>query len=663
MSKRKSPKSFKKQATRKRENPQAHEQRITTRAQALGPAWVGLLAAALGFVLYLNTFGHIYCLDDYSVIKENWVTQGGLKNIGTMFSTEYRYGAWNSPGSLYRPLSLLIFSLQWQLSPDNPFVGHFMNALMYGLSGWVLWITWRRVLSDYHPILPALAVLFFMAHPVHTEVVANIKSLDEILALLFCTLSLYSIWRYLEKENKNWMVLAVASYTFALFSKESSITFLAIFPLTLWFFSGQSLGKIARISLLFLAPALIFLLIRHQVLSAQEYQERYSPLDNFIVAAKDKGTQLASAFMMCGRYLQTLIVPHPLISDMGYPQMKPVNFGDWRALAGFFVYAGMFIWALIKLPKKHFLAFAILLYLIAFSLFSNVLILIGTSYGERVLYAPSLGFALALAWLFTTIFKLKKEPDQSASAQLLNPNGKGALVWGLAGIILLAYSIKTISRNPAWYTSYTLYKADIDNSPNCAKLNYHMGIETVKEGMDEDAGLVTDTVWVNKAIGYYSRAIELYPSYHDAFGSRGLAYFRLGQHYQGLKQFPQAGAKYDRAYADYQKALKHRPNDDKVLSNLGFIYFIRNQLDSAEVVYRRSIDINPRFIDARRNLGAVLAMKKQFPEAIQQWEEGLKFEPENPTLLQYIGSAYKDMGQPEKAKPWLDRAAAAQKQQ
>lgn len=663
MSKRKSTKPSQKQAFRKRGQEPALSRQTSGSGGpvATGPAWVGLLAAALGVVLYMNTFGHIYCLDDYSVIKENWVTQGGLKNLGTMFSTEYRYGAWNSPGSLYRPFSLLIFSLQWQLSPDNPAVGHIMNAIMYGLSGWVLWITWRRVLAGYHPIIPALAVLFFMAHPVHTEVVANIKSLDEILALLCCTASLYGIWRYLERENKNWLVMAVAMYTVALFSKESSITFLAIFPLTLWFFTDRPLGQIVRIAALFLAPAVIFLLIRHQVLAAQAYEERYSALDNFIVAAKDRASQLASAFMMCGRYLKTLVLPHPLVSDLGYPQMKPVTFGDWRALVGFFTYGGMFVWALLNLRKKHFLAFAILFYLVTFSLFSNVLMLIGTSYGERVLYAPSLGFTLALAWIFAAVFKLKKEENTPATVQLRNPNGKGALVWGLAGIVLLGYGVKTVLRNPAWYTSYTLYKADISKSPNCAKLNYHMGIETIKEGMNEDTGQITDTTWVNKAIDYYSHAIELFPTYHDAFGSRGLAYFRLGQHFQGQNNLNQAAAKYDLAYTDYQRALKHRPNDDKVLSNMGFIYFIRQQLDSAEVVYRKSIAINPRFIDARRNLGAVLAMKKQFPEAIEQWQEGLKYEPENPTLLQYIGSAYNDMGQPEKAQPWLERAAAAQK--
>jgi protein O-GlcNAc transferase len=116
---------------------------------------------------------------------------------------------------------------------------------------------------------------------------------------------------------------------------------------------------------------------------------------------------------------------------------------------------------------------------------------------------------------------------------------------------------------------------------------------------------------------------------------------------------------YKKAFDDYQIALKHRPNDAKVLSNMGYIYFMQGNLEKAEEVYRNSIKYDPRFVDARRNLGAVMAMKKQFPAAIEQWQEALKYDPNNGTLLFYIGSAYKDMGQMEKAQPWLDRAKAA----
>lgn len=360
-------------------------------------------------------------------------------------------------------------------------------------------------------------------------------------------------------------------------------------------------------------------------------------LDNFIVGAANQGEKLASAFMMCGRYLWTLLVPHPLIHDMGYPQTKAVTFADWRALLGFLVYLGMGVWALFNLKKKHFLSFAILFYLITFSLFSNVLITIGTSYGERLLYVPSLGFAFAVAYLFCKIFKIN---DLS---QIWNPNGKGAVLWGAAGILLAAYSVKTIVRNPAWFDSGTLYAADIVHSPNCAKLNYHLALEQTKKGLEEASSTVTDSTWVLKGIDTYSNAIRLYPQYHDAYGSRGLAYFRL--------------KKYDQAFNDYQQSLKYRPGDAKVLSNMGFIYFLRNQLDDAEKVYRESIKSDPRFVDARRNLGAVLAMKKNFPAAIEQWEVALEFDPQNATLLNYIGSAYRDMGQPEKGQPYLDKAA------
>jgi tetratricopeptide (TPR) repeat protein len=605
-----------------------------------GAIWVGLAAAALGFLLYFNTLGHDYTLDDFSSIKENWVVKGGLKNIGIIFSTEYRYGSWSSPGSLYRPIPLTMFAFEWQLAPEKPFLMHLMNVLCYALTGWVMWVTWRRVLAAHPPVLAALAVLLFMAHPIHTEVVANIKSRDEILALLFANAALYAIWRYLEHSKAAWLVGAMLAYAAAMFSKEGVITFLAVFPLAIWFFSDKPLSTNLRVLAMMVVPAAIFLLIRQKVLAGQAYSEVYSILDNFLVGAKNSGERLASAFMMCGLYLWKLIVPHPLVCDMGYPQMKPVGFGEWRAVLGFLAYLGMGLWALFNIPRKHPVAFAILYYLATFSIFSNVFLLIGTSYGERLQYAPSFGFTFALAWL---ICKLLKINDLN---QIWNPNGKGATLWAVAGFILAAYSIMTISRNHAWYNSASLYAADLPNSPNCAKLNYHNALEQVRLGMDEKTSTVKDKAQVEHGVACYTRCIELYPEYHDAYGSRGLAYFRLGQ--------------YDKAFDDYQVSLKYRPNNAEVLSNMGYIYFMRNQLEKAEESYRKSVQYDPRFVDARRNLGVALVMKKDFEGAIAQWKEGLKYatSPNNAILYFYIGSAYRDKGEPEKSTEWFERAYA-----
>jgi protein O-mannosyl-transferase len=603
--------------------------------------WFGWIAALLGAVLYANTLNHTYVLDDYSIIKSNWLVQGGLKNLGTIFSTEYRFGSWNSPGTLYRPLSVAIFALQWQLAPDQPWLGHFTNIVAYGLTGLVLWTTWRRILIDQPVLMTALAVLFFMAHPVHTEVVANIKSLDEILALLFSTLALYGIWRYMDTDKTSWLVGAMGLFFLGLLSKEGAFMFILIFPLALWFFTKRDLSEVLRIGGLMLIPAVIFLIVRHKVLSSQVAgsKEIYSVLDNFIVEAPNKLSAFASACMMCGRYLYALVFPHPLVSDLGYPQYKAVTFSDWRAWAGLLPFAAMTIWAFANVARRHFMSFAILFFLLNFALYSNVLFLIGTSFGERLLYTPSLGFAFMLAWGLTQIFKIPEDQQKSLRAAL------SPALMGVAGVILALYSFKTIQRNPDWYNSNSLYEADILQSPHCAKLNYHRSLEIVQKGMDEKTGVVFDTSWVRKAIASYDTTVNLYPTYHDAYGSRGVAYFRLGD--------------FDQAMRDYRRSLRHRGGNATVLSNMGFIYLNKlNRPDSAEYIYRQAILYDPRFADARRNLGAVLAMQGRFPEAIKEWQEGLKYEPKSAVLHFYIGSAYRDNHQPDKAQPWLDKAAA-----
>lgn len=607
------------------------------------PSWLSFLMVALGILLYSNTLWHDFTLDDFGAIKENWIVKAGFKHWDLLWSTEYRYGSWASPGSLYRPLTLAMFSIEWQLM-QGPMIGHLFNILYYGLTGWVLWITWRRILSEYPWTLAAATTLLFLAHPVHTEVVANIKSRDEIISLLCSMSALYFLWNYFDSERKKWLYVAAGVYGLGMFAKESGITFLAIFPLTIWFFGKRSLGETIRISALFLVPVALYLLIRYKVLSAQPYQEVYSILDNFIVGAKDKASELASAFMMCLLYLKALVWPHPLVSDMGYPQMKPVPFSDWRAIVGFGVYAGMGIWALLNIGKRHLLSYAILFYLITFSLFSNVLMLIGTSYGERLLYAPSWGYALGLAWLLE---KIAGKLEQTKAGKT-----SSAAFWTVISLVVVAFAFKTVSRNAAWKDSYSLYEADYPTSPNCAKLNYHRALEINNNGMDEDKNNVINPKMIEDAIKAYNRTIELYPEYHDAYGSRGLAYFRLQQ--------------YENAFKDYQVALKYRPNDAKVLSNMGYIYFLRAQrpgnqlalteLDSAENVYRRAIQFDPRFVDARRNLGAVLAMKRQFPKAIIEWKEGLKYEPNSAILHFYVGAANCDMGDPVNATPWMEKA-------
>ncbi|MEM9023143.1 MAG: hypothetical protein AAGB22_05350, partial [Bacteroidota bacterium] len=127
------------------------------------------LVALLGFVLYANTLGHGYVLDDFSVIKDNKIVQQGSDALGTIFSTSYREGYWSKPGSLYRPLTLSMFALEWELAPDNPALSHWINVLLYAVDGGLLFLLLARWSPPGRVIFPLIISLLFIAHPLHTE--------------------------------------------------------------------------------------------------------------------------------------------------------------------------------------------------------------------------------------------------------------------------------------------------------------------------------------------------------------------------------------------------------------------------------------------------------------------------------------------------------------
>ncbi|MEO1262278.1 MAG: tetratricopeptide repeat protein [Bacteroidota bacterium] len=600
---------------------------------------IALGIAFFGFLLYANTLSHGYVLDDFSQIKENYVTKQGLEGIGTQWTTHARYGYRPGPGELYRPIPMSMFSLEWEIAPDTPALSHFINVLLYALTGAILFLTLARIWKKYDILFPLLTTLFFMAHPVHVEVVANIKSRDEIVMFLMCILTLNFLWRNLEKENLKWLVAAYISYLIALFSKENAVTFLAIFPLFIYFFSDKKLNKIIAWIAPLVVLAGVFILIRSQVIGAFGNPGEVSVLDNFIVGATDSGTKLATSFMILGKYLWTLILPHPLCSDYGYNQILLTGFGDWRVLLSVLVWFGLGIFALMKLGKKNIWSFIILFFIINFSIFSNLIITIGTSFGDRLLYSASPAFAMALTVLLMKLFKEKMQSKNAAvNFSTIFQNKK---IWAVAGAVLILYSFKTIDRNTAWKDSYTLYETDIETAPNSAKLNYHYGLELIQKGNNSSTDPEKRS-WYAKAKAQFQKATEIYSVYPDAFAQLGLSFYREKNYQEALK--------------NYEIALEYRPQFALVHSNMGTLYNEMGDQAKAEEMYRIAVKEDPRMIDALRNLGAINAMQGEWPEAIKWFTEALKYDPENALLNKYLGTAFKDSGQPEKGQPYLQKA-------
>jgi tetratricopeptide (TPR) repeat protein len=597
-----------------------------------------ILIGVLAFLIYSNTLGHQYTLDDFSAIKDNYVTQKGVEGIPTIFKTHYRYGYWNSPGELYRPFTLAMFALEWEIAPDSPFIGHLMNVIFYALTGALLFVFLAQIFKGYSLLLPFFAALIYVSHPVHVEVVANIKSRDEIMAFLGCLGAVFGLWNYWKGGKMKWLIIGLMSYFIAMFSKENAITFLAIFPLVGYFFSKKSLKEILPICALFLIPVVVYLSVRQGVIGNVLRAKETVALDNVLYATESSMEQFATAILLLGKYLWTLIFPHPLGSDFGYNQIPITDFSDWRVLLSGLVHLGLLGYAIKGLKTKKIESFAILFYLINFSIFSNIFIKIGSSFGDRFLYVASLGFAIGVVAVF---MKLMKVNLHEKGQNILNLVKKNIPFSGIMGVIILLFCAKTMSRNTVWYDSYSLYAADIKNAPNSAKLNYHYALETAKKGDDEkDPNRKKERY--TEAKKYLNKAIEIYPQYHDAYGRLGLTYYYEKNPSEALK--------------NYELSIKYKPNNATVYSNMGTLYFEQQNYQKAIESYEKAVQIDPRFVDGWRNLGSINAMTKNFPQAIQAFRKGLEIEPENAILNFYLGQSLRDSGNSSEGKVYLDKA-------
>jgi len=74
----------------------------------------------------------------------------------------------------------------------------------------------------------------FTAHPIHTEVVANIKGRDEIMTLFFSLAATLFVWRAVDRRSWPLAFGGAALFFLGLLSKENAITFLAVVPILLY---------------------------------------------------------------------------------------------------------------------------------------------------------------------------------------------------------------------------------------------------------------------------------------------------------------------------------------------------------------------------------------------------------------------------------------------
>ena len=178
-----------------------------------------------------------------------------------------------------------------------------------------------------------------------------------------------------------------------------------------------------------------------------------------------------------------------------------------------------------------------------------------------------------------------------------------------------------------------------------------------------------DQGYFNKAIRSFKRALEIEPGFTDSSIGLSIILNDLGRYEEGQKVFDEARTmlavknkagdpslneklatkhdeladlyyrhhRYNEALEQFQKAQTltnlRRPEIGVSVANC---LVQLNQLPQALRELHQLVRDYPHFVPARLKLGKCYYDSHQIPEALEQWEAVLQYEPQNPVALDYL---------------------------
>lgn len=525
-----------------------------------------LLIGMLAFLSYANTIGHDFAWDDVIVITENSRVQkgwGGLKELfinKRLNKTEYQYG--------YRPITLLTFATEVEFFGLNPHVFHVVNVLLYTLLCVVLLIVMTRMFQQ-HAYLILAAVVLFAVHPLHTEVVANIKSRDEILAMLFSLLSFYGFLRFMETSQWRWVPVSLGFLILGFLSKESAATILGIIAISVYYRSSKLNGYFfSRIAILSLF-AIVVIFVRAWSFSDVVFQSNDSELlqkgvfhydvflGNPLVSADSLIHRVANGFFLLWYYLSKAVYPWPLVHDYGYSQLEVKMLHSnslWIVLSLVFM---LFVYTFFELRKRSVQGFGLAWFSISVAIYLQLFALTPDLFAERYAFVGLFGLMLVLAALLSELVKSKN------------------IRIGLVSVSATVFILGTFQRNKAWANNETLYETDMPNLQKCARSLYNYGL--FNHAKYYDSAPSEKPKLKEKILSSYERALEITNRAIVIHMDLGSAYMEFGQPEKAYKVFKEAQmlfwkmsipyvqlgkyhmsfANYDSGYYYFEKAIEY----------------------------------------------------------------------------------------------------------
>ena len=186
----------------------------------------------------------------------------------------------------------------------------------------------------------------------------------------------------------------------------------------------------------------------------------------------------------------------------------------------------------------------------------------------------------------------------------------------------------------AYQKAVAYYTEALEQKPDMLEAYVNRGI--VYDDMDK----------VIEALENYNTAIQLDPSYTDAYYNRGFAYLDKED--------------LDKAIADFSKVTELNPEHTEAYYFRAISYFSKGNLDQGIQDCNRAIQLNPDDVDTYNLRGTTYAHKGDFDNAIKDFDKAIELQPDYANAYYNRGIAYSEKGDFDNAIKDFDKAIELQ---
>jgi protein O-mannosyl-transferase len=472
--------------------------------RALSPLGAAALAAIVACLVFANSIGNGFALDDVPIVERNVAIQDAT-SLRAALRAPYWPGEMGRQQGLWRPATTAVLGLTWSAGGGSPLAFHVLNvALHAGVTAAVV-----LLLAGVMPTGAALlAGLLFAVHPVHVEAVANVVGVAELLSTLFVLLACLVWTRRSGPADRDdpgsgpfavpgpsWLALLVALYAAAFLAKEGAV----VLPTLLLLIDVVRLGLTPRDLIAYARPRLASFAVLG-ITAIAILAARYTVLGSVANPLPAPGFSLLEevprVWTVAGvwpEYLRLLFFPWSLSSDYS-PDLVAVATG-WTtagilgALSALTVLA-LALWSARRSREpvaRIVLPFAVLWFATAIAPVSNLFFLSGVMLAERTLYLPSVGFVAVVGWGIWHLCRSRRRLSMT-----------------IAALVLVALAARTWIRNPVWASDAAVSAALVREHPESSRAQWELGVSLEAQGrLTESHRAFARALWTsNGAAGY-----------------------------------------------------------------------------------------------------------------------------------------------------------------